>query len=129
MLKRAETVTTAGLSAIVDAVVNSATSAATKANSPLSLALIRSLVLGTGIEGYAAACRALAGASEPDYSAIKAEVLVLGGAEDYLSSPELITGLVQALPRASQVSLPHVGHWHAVEAPAEVARQLDEFFA
>lgn len=128
MLKRASTVLTSGLSSIVSAVASSATSSHTKTHSPLSLALIRALVLGTSIEGYAAACKALAGASNPDFKAIKAEVLVLGGAEDYLSSPELIGGLVDELTTARKVQLEGVGHWHAVERPAEVAAELDGFF-
>lgn len=127
MLKRAETVTSSGLSSIVSVVAASATSAETKRSSPLSLALIRALVLGTKPEGYAAACRALASGTNPDFSAINAEVLVLGGAEDYLSSPELISGLAEAIPKARTKELAGVGHWHAVEAPKEVAEQLDEF--
>ncbi|ORY74051.1 putative hydrolase [Leucosporidium creatinivorum] len=128
MLKRASTVLSSGLSSIVSAVASSATSAHTKTHSPLSLALIRALVLGTSIEGYAAACKALAGASNPDFKAIEAEVLVVGGAEDYLSSPELIGGLVGELRKARKVQLEGVGHWHAVERPAEVAAELDGFF-
>lgn len=128
MLKRASTVLTSGLSSIVSAVASSATSSHTKTHSPLSLALIRALVLGTSIEGYAAACKALAGAANPDFKAIEAEVLVLGGAEDYLSSPELIGGLLGELKSARKVQLEGVGHWHAVERPAEVAAELDGFF-
>lgn len=80
MLKRAHTVMEHGVSAVVQQVVASALSGRSKQDSPLSGAMVRTLVLGTKPEGYAAACRALAGASDPDYSAIKAETLVIAGA-------------------------------------------------
>lgn len=132
MLKRATTVLTSGLSSIVSAVASSATSSHTKSHSPLSLALIRALVLATPIEGYAAACRALAAGTNPDFAKIEAETLVVGGKEDYLSSPELISSLVegeQRIKKGKRVELDGVGHWHAVEQPKAIAELLDGFFA
>lgn len=80
MLKRAHTVMDRGASSIVDQVVSAALSDKSKAESPLSGALVRALVLGTKPEGYAAACRALASASDPEYGRIEAETLVVAGA-------------------------------------------------
>jgi len=127
MRGRASTVLSSGVSAIVGGVVSSATSKATQANAPLALALIRALVLGTQPDGYAAACRAIADASDPDYAKVEAGVLVIGGEEDYLSSPALIASLVGAIgPEASSVELKGVGHWVAVESPDKIAELMDK---
>ncbi|KAK4704627.1 hypothetical protein P7C70_g1585, partial [Phenoliferia sp. Uapishka_3] len=129
MLARAVTVRTSGLSSLASTIANSATSAHTKSTSPLSLALIRALVLPTPIEGYARACEALAAAKNPEWSNIKAEVLVVGGEEDYMCTREVVSFLVENIEKARSVEMKNVGHWHAVEQPVELARIMDEFFA
>ena len=129
MLTRASTVRAHGLSSIVSAIANSATSSYTKLHSPLSLALIRALVLPTPIEGYARACEALASGVDPDWDKIQAEVLVVGGEEDYMSTPEVIAGIVAKVKNGRSVELAKVGHWHAVEQPAALADLMDAFFA
>lgn len=91
MLKRAHTVLEHGMSSIVDQVVAAGLSERTRADSPLAVALVRALVLATKPEGYAAACRALAGASEPKYSRIEAETLVVAGASS-LSRSRILCG-------------------------------------
>lgn len=128
MLARASTVRTSGLSAIVYAVIAAGTSPETKLSSLLSLALIRALVLPTPVEGYARACEALAKATDPDWSKVEAETLIIGGAADYLSSKEVIGVLVEEMQKARTVELKGVGHWHAVEAPEKVGELLREFF-
>ncbi|GAA5939802.1 hypothetical protein JCM3775_001631 [Rhodotorula graminis] len=127
MLKRAHTVLEHGMSAVVDQVVAAGLSERTRADSPLAVAMVRALVLATKPEGYAAACRALAGASEPEYSRIKAETLVVAGEYDVLSDAATSDHLCDEIPNARRVDLSGVGHWHAVEDPAGVARVLDEF--
>lgn len=129
MAQRATMVRQSGLASIVDAIAASATSAATKRDSPLSLALIRALVLGTKAEAYAAACEALAAGVDPDYTRIDAtDVVVLGGAEDYLSNAELIRDLCESISNSWHAELSDVGHWHCVEDPQGVAEHLDRLF-
>ncbi|GAA6028576.1 hypothetical protein JCM8097_007290 [Rhodosporidiobolus ruineniae] len=128
MLKRATTVRTAGLSAVVNTVVSSALSKKTKETSPLSAALVRSLVLAATPAGYAAACHALAGAGNPDYQAIKAQTLIVHGSEDYMSNQETADALEQSISGAKRVVMDEVGHWHAVEAPLELRKIFEDFF-
>lgn len=79
MQLRATMVRATGLSSIVDAIVAGATSTYTKRTSPLTLALIRALVLPTQAEAYARAALALASAQDDiDFGRIEAEVLILG---------------------------------------------------
>ncbi|KAK4046076.1 hypothetical protein OIV83_006381 [Microbotryomycetes sp. JL201] len=131
MRDRASKVDSRGLSSIVSAVVAAATSQHTKDTCPLALAMIRALVLSTEPEGYSAACRALATATDPDFRKIKATTLILAGAEDYLSNQDTVNALTdseQGVAGARSVRLDKVGHWHSVEAPAAVGQLLDEFF-
>ncbi|GAA5852045.1 hypothetical protein JCM9279_005041 [Rhodotorula babjevae] len=127
MLKRAHTILEHGMSAVVDQVVAAGLSERTRADSPLAVAMVRALVLGTKPEGYAAACRAVAGASDPEYGRIEAEALVVAGEFDVLSDTATADHLCAEIPHARRVDLSGVGHWHALEDPAAVARVLDGF--
>ncbi|GAA5870787.1 hypothetical protein JCM8547_001708 [Rhodosporidiobolus lusitaniae] len=128
MLQRASTVRAHGLSAVVEGVISSALSSNTKANSPLSIAFVRALVLSTPPLGYAAACHALAGASNPDFGAIKAKTLVVAGAEDYLSNKETSDFFLEKITGAERIELDDVGHWPCLEAPVSVREVFEQFF-
>ncbi|GAA5824963.1 hypothetical protein JCM11251_006043 [Rhodosporidiobolus azoricus] len=128
MLKRASTVQSSGLSSVVSQVVSAALSDHTKAHSPLSAAMVRSLVLAASPAGYAAACHALASALEPDYAAIQAETLIIAGEYDYLSNKETSEHFETSIRGAKRVEMKNVGHWHAVEQPLELRRILEEWF-
>ncbi|GAA6021677.1 hypothetical protein JCM10207_008110 [Rhodosporidiobolus poonsookiae] len=130
MLQRASTVIAKGMSSVVQQVVSAALSDHTKQHSPLSAALVRTLVLTTPPGGYASACHALAGATDPDYSRIKLSggVLVVSGEYDYMSNQETTEFLEQKIPDAKKVVMKDVGHWHAVEQPLEVRKIFEEWF-
>jgi len=128
MLQRAHTVLEGGLSPIVRQIVNSALSKHTKETSPLSAALVRSLVLATKPEAYAAACQALASAVDPDYSKIEASTLVISGEEDYMSNKETTKFFQDKVKNVKVVEMRDVGHWHSVEQPIELRKVLEDFF-
>lgn len=125
---RASTIREKGMSAIVDAVAHGATSSHTKITSPLTLSLIRSLILGTLVEGYARACGALAGGKSPVWGNIEAETLLLYGSEDYLFSEETVEEYKKNIRKLKVVRMEKIGHWNAVEDPAGVAKELVAFF-
>ncbi|GAA5920489.1 hypothetical protein JCM1841_003512 [Sporobolomyces salmonicolor] len=128
MLHRSDAVLSSGLSALVPQIVSGALSTHTKETSPLSAAIVRALVLPTKPEAYAAACRALAGASDPDYSKIKAQTLVVAGQEDYMSGKDTTKFFEEKIGGAKVVEMEKTGHWHAVERPLELRKVLEEFF-
>lgn len=101
----------------------------TKKTSPLSLALIRALVLGTPVEGYARACHTLANAPSPDYSQITAQTVIVHGEEDYMVAQSAVDLLKSKIKHSSSVMLPLQGHWNAVENPQSIADLLVKFFA
>lgn len=128
MQDRAYLARSSGLTSIANLVHTSAISPTTRATSPLACGLLRSLVLGTSREGYARACEALAGAKNPDWSKIKAEVLVVGGATDYLSTKEVIKEFCELIGNCRSVELSEVGHWLAIESPEKVAELVVGFY-
>ncbi|GAA5933397.1 uncharacterized protein JCM15063_001304 [Sporobolomyces koalae] len=128
MEKRSQAVLDGGLSPIVSEIVKSAISPASRQSSPLTAALVRALVLTTNPAAYSAACLAMVRAQDPDYSKIQAETLVVAGVDDYLSTPETTKVFADTITNVKVVEMQRVGHWHAVEAPEELRRILENFF-
>lgn len=70
---------TGGMEATADTIPTGATSLKSM---PLQRAFIRTLHLSLRPEGYCSICKALGGASLPDYAAIKISTLMVVGEED-----------------------------------------------
>lgn len=124
---RARTVRAGGMSAVADTIVAAATSERTRTQRPLAAALVRELLLGQNPEGYAAACEALAAADEPDFSSVTCPTLLVTGSEDKVSPVAVNEEIGALVPKARIHVIEGVGHWHTVEAPEEVTRQLRDF--
>lgn len=109
-----------GMAAVVDAVATAGSSEKTKKSNPVALTSIRLSLLGQDPEGYAKACSALAKSTNDtiDFSRIVAETVIITGAEDKVSPPQLCEKYEGQLqnPRGLTV-LPDVGHWHNFEDP------------
>lgn len=55
-------------------------------------------------------------------------VLIVGGANDTVCTPEVLESLV--VPRfamGKMVLLPHAGHWPHIDYPGEIAREIEKF--
>lgn len=128
MLQRASLVNKQGTSAVVETVITSGLSDHSKATNPLSVALVRALVLGTTPGGYASAAHALAGASDPDYSLIKAKTLIVAGEEDLLSNERTTEFLRSSIEGSEVKTIADCGHWPGVENPLKLREHLEEFF-
>lgn len=124
---RARTVREGGMAAVTDTIVANALSTATRAGRPVTVAAVRELLLGQTAEGYASACEALAAATEPDFAAVNAPVLLITGDEDKVSPVAVNEALLGLYPHAALHVLDGVGHWHTLEDPATVTAQLAEF--
>ena len=80
--------------------------------------------------GYMATCDLLADTDISDLvRAVKAPVLVLGGAQDQASPPEVVHRLAAVLPNARVALLENAGHLPCIEQPAAMAREMTAFFA
>jgi len=125
---RAALVRSEGMGAVVDAVSTAGTSQKTKTSNPLALSAVRLSLLGQSAEGYAKACTALAETTDSlDLESMKAETLIVTGAEDKVSSVEVCEGYKKRLPNVVGVEvLENVGHWHVFEDAAGVSQAVIE---
>lgn len=124
---RAALVRAEGMDAVVDAVSSAGTSDKTKSSNTLALSAVRISLLGQSSEGYAKACTALAESPALDLSIIEAKTLIITGAEDKVSSPQVCEVYRQKMPNVVHVeALKDVGHWHVFEDPAGVLRGIAE---
>jgi len=119
----------AALQDIADAIVAAATSAQTKAENPVTLALVRESIMRQTPEGYALNCEALANAQAAQIEALNIPVLLVTGDEDGVGTPAGTQALAARLKNARTHVLTGCGHWTTYEKPSECQRLLAEFYA
>jgi pimeloyl-ACP methyl ester carboxylesterase len=127
-IAQAAAVRASGMTAVVDAVVSAGTSTRSKSNNPLAIAATRISLLGQDPEGYAKGCTALGGVSRalPVHN-VKAQTLIITGAEDKVSPPQVCEKYAAEIKGAKVSVLPHVGHWHNFEDIEGVAKAVRLF--
>lgn len=116
-----------GMADIADALVQAGTSLETKKQQPVTVALVREIMMRQPSEGYAQNCEALASAQAADLSQIACPVLLMTGDEDLVAPPTIARIMDQKLERVRTVILPRCGHWATFERPKEVNRELQGF--
>jgi 3-oxoadipate enol-lactonase len=119
----------AGMQEIADTIVKAATSDETKAERPITLALVRESVMRQSPEGYAASCEALAKATPAAIDRITARTLLVTGENDGTGSPAGVKAMGERIVGSKVVILPGSGHWTTFEKPVECLRALREFYA
>ena len=92
------------------------------------LPLWRNMLARSSAQGYIAACRALAGADLRTQTArLALPVLVIGGALDGASPPDVVKETADMIAGAQYFCIPNAGHLPCVEAPAAWAAQVSPF--
>ncbi|HEX6386655.1 MAG TPA: 3-oxoadipate enol-lactonase [Anaerolineae bacterium] len=82
----------------------------------------------TPAAGYVATCAAIRDADLSEAARrIKARTLVLCGAEDSATPPDLVRGLAEALPDGRFDLIEKAGHLPCVEQPEAMATRIDRF--
>lgn len=80
------------------------------------------------VNGYIATCAAIRDADlTPSLASIQTKSLVLCGAEDQATAPEIVRTLAAALPNAEFDLIEDAGHTPSVEQPAAVAARIKRF--
>lgn len=88
----------------------------------------RNMLLRTPPEGYIAACHALATADQTAATAaLRLPTLVIAGAEDGASPPDLVQATAALIPDAAFHVIPGAGHLPCVETPAAWAAIVAPF--
>jgi len=122
---RARQVRTQGMASIADAVIGRWFTPAFAARRPETVAAIRTILLSTPPEGYAATCEALAGMDlRDDLPRIAAATLVVAAADDQSTPPEQSRQLAGRIPGAKFVLVPGASHLANVEQPDAVTDQI-----
>lgn len=123
--QRIDMVHTDGLAAMADTVLQRWFAPVFHRDRPVDLNGYRQMLVRTPAEGYAAACAAL---RDADYTAktagITAPCVVVCGADDGATTPEVVSAFAGSLPNARYVELPDVGHLPSIEAPDAVVSEL-----
>ena len=90
---------------------------------------VRGMILESSPDGAVAALGAMR--ERPDSTDLLGEInvptLVIGGAEDALSTPEVMGGMADKIPGSRHVTLPETGHLSNLEAPEGFNTALREF--
>lgn len=117
------------MSQIANTVSAGAVSKHVRATNPTATSFIRTLVMTTKPDAYAAACLALAESPELSGSDIPCEVAIIAGQEDYLAGPEAVKKWAAEIPngKGTCTVLKDVGHWGAIENPVAVANALLQY--
>lgn len=125
--QRARKVRDDGMASVADAILTAATSADTRENQPVTVALVRELLMRQDAEGYAATCEALASAEPADLSRLRCRALLVTGDEDAVAPPSGARAMAERLEGARVEILPRCGHWTTLERAADSNRLLREF--
>ncbi len=80
------------------------------------------------LEGYIGVCEAIRDADlRAGAAALQVQTLVLCGAEDRATMPDMVQAFAETLPNGRFTLVPHAGHIPSIEQPAAVANLIDEF--
>jgi 3-oxoadipate enol-lactonase len=99
-----------------------------KENNPAAYRGYRNMLVRTPLEGYIATCEAIREADlREGVTTLQTPALVLCGAEDASTPPDLGRGLAEALPKARFELIAGAGHIPSLEQPAALAEAMDRF--
>jgi len=123
---RIDAITAGGLESIADMVMERWFAAPFRATA--ELALWRNMLTRSPAAGYIAACRALARADQTGATArLTQPTLVIAGAEDGASPPDIVRATAALIPGAAFHLIPGAGHLPPVETPAAWAAIVAPF--
>jgi 3-oxoadipate enol-lactonase len=117
-----------GMQPIADAIVESSTAGRTRRDHPVTLTLIREMIMRQDAEGYARACEALADAVAPDVRPIRSPTLLVTGEDDPVAPPSAVSELAARIPGARVRVLRECGHWSTLEQPRETGECLRQLY-
>lgn len=117
-----------GMDAMGDAILSRWFAPSFAAQSPAAYRGYYNMLTRNPVEGYTATCEAI---RDADLTAVAetivARTLVLCGAEDISTPPDLAQALVRLMPNASFQEIPGAAHLSCIEQPGAVAAQIKQF--
>jgi pimeloyl-ACP methyl ester carboxylesterase len=125
---RAAAVRRQGMSAVVDAIPQSALAPATRSGNPAVYALFRAMLLAHDPESYAAHCEALLRLDATNRMAgVRMPVLLIAGDSDPTAPATAVEDLARRFPDARTVTITGAAHAMQLDQPERVSEALREF--
>lgn len=116
--QRVETVRAGGMAATVDTTIDRWLTKPFQQNNTADTDKIRAMILGTPPEGFIGCCQAIMAMDQrEDIKAITAPTLVICGADDPSTTPEMARGLQASIAGSQLVILPDAAHFANAEQP------------
>jgi 3-oxoadipate enol-lactonase len=123
--ERAEAVTAHGMEAVVDSVPLRWFTAAFRSEQPAVYESYRSMLRSSAPDGYAACCEAIAAMDlRADLGLIRADTLVIAGADDEAIPVPHAATIAAAIPRARLEVVAGAAHLANVEQPSRITELL-----
>ena len=123
-----EKVTTIGMQAVLDAAIDRMFPPAFSAAHPHEVALRKAALARVDARCFSRSCLALAALdTTAQLSQIQNPTLVMCGALDQTTPPQLAQALAQGIPRARYQEIAESGHCPMVEQPALLTRCIEQF--
>jgi 3-oxoadipate enol-lactonase len=116
-----------GMFGVADTIVQTALSATTREQLPVTVAFVRESLLAQDPEGYARTCEALAAAEPAAIDQIKVPALLVGGDEDAVAPVHGVRAMASRLADSRVEVLSRCGHWMTAERPTECRGFLQSF--
>lgn len=127
--KRIEAVEKSGMQPMADTIPYAAVGSSA---SSLHHAFIRELLLAQDPAGYVSLCRVIVNAATapPEYHKIHCPALIVAGDEDKSAPVAGCQKILDSLGSSQKrmAVMKGIGHWMAVEAPEDVAKEITSFF-
>ena len=125
---RMDTLRVHGMAHLADSILARWFASDFAAGYPTQFQGLRTLFTRNSVAGYTAACAALRDADlRAEVSQIIVPALVLCGAQDAATPPEVVQELAGSLPNADFAILPGAGHTPPIEQPQIMADQINAF--
>lgn len=127
-VQRIETVKAGGMAAVADMVVQRYLHEDHRQAHPAQAEALRSRLLRTSAQGYAAACAAVMSVDwQARLGEVKAPTLVIAGARDAGATPAMAQAIAEQVPGAQLEVLADASHLSVQETPADFNRLLQAF--
>jgi pimeloyl-ACP methyl ester carboxylesterase len=127
--ERARAARSGGMAPIADAVVQGTLAASSRSEQPLSVVLVREMLMRQDSEGYARTCEALAAVTAAAIRSIRCPVLLLAGNEDPVAPPSVARMMAEHIEGAQLTVFDRCGHWTMFERVAEVNSAMRQFYS
>lgn len=126
--ERINTLREHGMDSMGEAILSRWFAPSFKTQSPAAYRGYFNMLTRNPVEGYTGTCEAIRDADLTSAArTITARALVLCGAEDVSTPPDLARGLIELIPKANFQEIPGAGHLPCIEQPDLVASQIKKF--